>query len=1243
MKYGDLIQFDPIETVIHLHHADQATAARQLVHSYVISDEMAERLARQIIPQLQCDVPADNMGLLVVGNYGTGKSHLMSVLSSLAEYPELATALSHPVVAAAAERIAGRFKVIRIEIGATTMSLREILVAELEEHLEKFGVIFHFPDADTITNNKRAFEEMMAAFHQHYPDHGLLVVVDELLDYLRTRRDQALVLDLGLLREVGEVCKDLRFRFVAGVQVSIFDDPRFAHVAESMRRVKDRFEQVLIARRDVKFVVAQRLLKKSVAQQSHIRDYLTSFARCYGTMNERMEEFVALFPVHPDYIDTFERITVVEKREVLKSLSLAMKNILEQEVPTDQPGLIAYDRYWSSLVENASFRSVPEIKSVIDCSQVLEARIQQAFTRPSYRPMALRIIHALSVHRLTHHDIYTPLGATAQELRDTLCLYQPGIEEMGGNPADDLLSQVETVLKEIHKTVSGQFISSNPQNRQFYLDLKKVDDFDAYIEKRSETLEPAQLDRYYYEALRRVMEHTDLPTYVTGFHIWQHELEWRERKASRLGYLFFGAPNERSTAAPPRDFYLYFIQPFDPPRYKKEKKPDEIFFYLSGMDDSFRLALRCYAGSLELASVSSGSAKATYESKANGYLRELVKWLEERMTSAFEIDYQGRRKSMEDWGKGHSFRELSGIRNDERINFRDRVNVMAGICLGSHFADQAPDYPHFSILVTSANRKQAAQEALRGLASGNRTRQATAILDALEMLEGGQLDLSRSRYARYVLEVVNKRALGQVTNRSEIIQDEWGVEYLGLGTIRLEMEWCVVTLGALVHAGELIITLAGKKFDAGNLNELAACPVDDLIAFKHIERPREWDLQAIKALFELLGITPGLAQLVAQGKPEPIQELQVKVTAHVERLVRASHRVQQGMPFWGQTLLTGAMVAELRTRMEATKTFLESLQLLNTPGKLKNIRLNAQQIRSREEGLTALSEVETLYQLVSDLGEPAAYLTTAEAVLPADHPWVVKVREERAALLNRLGDANKRKPPEFAQKSRQVLTELKKGYQAAYGTLHTRDRLGVNEEKQAIALKTDSRLERLKRLATIALMPASQLTSFQHRLAELQSCHRLTQRDLETSPVCPHCAYKPTAVPPGPSSGIRLKKLAEELDGLLEGWTRTLLDNLHDPTIADNLSLLKPEARQRVDTFLTQKHLPDTLDHDFIHAVREILSGLEKITVSDQALREALLGRGSPATVTELRERFERFIEGLVKGKVRDKVRIVLE
>jgi len=46
---------------------------------------------------------------------------------------------------------------------------------------------------------------------------------------------------------------------------------------------------------------------------------------------------------------------------------------------------------------------------------------------------------------------------------------------------------------------------------------------------------------------------------------------------------------------------------------------------------------------------------------------------------------------------------------------------------------------------------------------------------------------------------------------------------------------------------------------------LVTTPVDELINFKHIEQPKEWNLPALKALFEL-GLTPGMTQLVTQGK-----------------------------------------------------------------------------------------------------------------------------------------------------------------------------------------------------------------------------------------------------------------------------------------------------------------------------------------------------------------------------------------
>ena len=1236
MMYRDLIQFEPIETVVQLRDADHESAAQRLVATYVVSTEMAEKLTAVLIPQLQFDEPADNKGFLVVGNYGTGKSHLMSVISAVAERGDLLEALTNEDVAAAARRIAGRFKVARTELGATTMDFREFVCSQLEEALATWGVDYRFPPRDAIPNHKRAFEEMMAEFHRHYPDQGLLLVVDELLDYLKSRRDQELVLDLNFLREVGEVCKDLRFRFVAGVQEAIFDSLRFAHVADSLRRVKDRFDQLLIARTDVKFVVSERLLKKNGHQQTQIRDYLAPFTKFYGNMNERLDEFVRLFPVHPDFIDTFERITVIEKREVLKALSFAMAPLIDQELPSDRPGLIAYDAYWNTLRGNPAFRADPDIKAVVDCSQVLEARIGQAFTRPAYQPVALRIIHGLSVHRLTHQDIHAPLGATPEELRDGLCLYQPGIEDLGGEPADDLLTQVETVLREIRRTVSGQFISANPDNRQHYLDLKKTDDYDALIEKRVETLDEAQLDRYYYEALKRALECTDT-TYVSDYRIWEHELEWRERHASRKGYLFFGAPNERSTAVPPRDFYLYFIQPHDPPRYQDQKKPDEVFFRLTGQDDTVRNALRSCAAALDLASRASGHAKEAYDGRARGFLQDLTSWLQERMTTAFEVTYRGTTKPLTGWLKG------TPTGTGARANVSEMVNTASSAALAAHFENEAPEYPTFADYHTANSRPQAVRDAMRWIAGSAKTQQAARILDALELLDGDRLDPERSKYARHIVELLRKKGAGQVLNRAELIHTVQDVEYLAPGTYRLEPEWVVVLLASLVYSGHLVLAVPAKKLDATDVSVLAATPVDELVNFKHVERPKEWNIPALRAVFELLNLTPGMAQLVTQGKDEPVQEMQKAVTAFVGRLVTAQQAIRERLHIWGRNLLDEQAVAHLRANLDAAKVFLESMQAFSSPGRLKNFRYDRHEVEAQQAGLNALREVESLGELVATLGGTTSFLSAAEAVLPPDHEWIARMKEARTTFLGQLVDPAARSQSGFRLETQRALADLKKRYARAYLDLHTRARLGVNDDARKRRLLNDERLKKIRALATIDLMPRRQLTDYQERLAGLRSCFGLTEQDLTAAAECPHCGFRPaTESIPAPAGEV-LSNLDDELDTILRGWTRTLLDNLDDPIIREQLTLLDPDQRGLVRAFIESRTLPDDLDHGFVHGVRTLLSGLAKVVIATADLRAALLSGGSPATIDEMTSRFAEYLGAQAKGEDREKVRIVLE
>jgi len=342
-----------------------------------------------------------------------------------------------------------------------------------------------------------------------------------------------------------------------------------------------------------------------------------------------------------------------------------------------------------------------------------------------------------------------------------------------------------------------------------------------------------------------------------------------------------------------------------------------------------------------------------------------------------------------------------------------------------------------------------------------------------------------------------------VVNRSEVIQDVNGLEYLAPQSLRLEPEWAVVVLAALVYSGDLVLAIPGQKFDATGLPALAATSVDELTQFKHIEQPKEWNLPALKVLFETLGLTPGMAQLITQGKEEPVQELQKVVAQTVEKLVLVQQHLQDGFSFWGQRLVSDSELRTRNSQLETTKSFLESLQAYNTPGKFKNFRYGVDDVKSQSAGLQAIAEVQSLYELTSgQAGFMTTYLSMAETMLPTDHGWIERMNKVKTEVLSDISDSKKRKDPSFRPQFMRKLGVLKKAYVDDYLGIHTKARLGVNDDKKKASLMRDERLGRLQKLSTIDLMPIQQLTDFQNRLAGLKSCFALTEQQLDASPVC---------------------------------------------------------------------------------------------------------------------------------------------
>ena len=366
---------------------------------------------------------------------------------------------------------------------------------------------------------------------------------------------------------------------------------------------------------------------------------------------------------------------------------------------------------------------------------------------------------------------------------------------------------------------------------------------------------------------------------------------------------------------------------------------------------------------------------------------------------------------------------------------------------------------------------------IRWLAGGVKNNLATAVLDGLELLDGDKLKPHQSRYAKVVLEKLEAKPPGQVVNRKELITVKNDVEREC--QYQLEPEFLLIVLASLVQNGNITLSVAGKKLDAANLGEATQDAAwNNCVAFKHVEKPKGLPLAELVALFELLGLAEGLIRN-ENTHDEAVKQLRSKANELTEKVVTVAQHVQTGLPCWGSELIPAEDREQQRQKLDDLKGFLEGLQAFNTPGKLKNFSKSVLEIQGQAPTLDLIKQIEDLNGLVQELTALTGYLGTAAAVLPPQDPWRTQMDTMRSEWRAKLMDPSARSAADFRQKINRALQKVKDDYRTAYFNLHKKARLGVNEDGKKKELLKDPRLESLKKLAGVSLLPHSSLTELQ--------------------------------------------------------------------------------------------------------------------------------------------------------------------
>ncbi|SIQ53199.1 DUF6079 family protein [Pontibacter lucknowensis] len=1219
MKYKDLIQFEPINEVVKFSRTTEAAYQQSLIRSYVFSKALRDALLPLIVKNLDYNREGESFGIQVVGNYGTGKSHLMSLVSLIAENEQLLDLVNEEKSRQNLKAIAGKYKVLRFELGHQE-SLWDVVTYKLETFLEELGVVFSF-DGHGPKSYFEKIQLMMAEFEEKYPDKGLLIVIDEMLSYLKGRSEPAkLNSDLQVLQALGQAADKSKFKIMFGVQEMIYHSPEFQFAADMLSRVKDRYKDITITKDDVSYVVKNRLLQKTEHQKQQIKDHLDPFLKFFSDMHGRTQDYIELFPVHPTYFENFERIRIGKsQREILKTLSNQFSELLEQDVPKDNPGLLTYDHYWKDLNSSQDLMAIPDVRKVKEVTDTVHDKIETHFTgvRASKKGIASRIANACAI-KILQHDLNKQNGTTPEHLVDDLCLTDKLADDR-----DFLMDIMGAAAQQLITATSGQYFDKNPENGEYHLRIEGGVNFDQKIRDYAATMSDAQKDEYFFKFLEvNLPLHHD--TYRNGFKIWEHSLDWKSHKTFREGYIFFGNPNEKSTTQPRQHFYMYFMPIFDDTKKQRNHEQDEVYFVMDGLSSEFREAVTQYGAALALEVRADTSQKPIYKQKIQELNKKARDLFEQEYLQVTKVDYRGKELPL----NGYTLPGAGATK--ERI-----FSEVASVVLEQWFSEESPYYPKFSQLISPVakeNYLRLIKQALFKISNPEQAnRDGEGILNGLGLYVPGGLDYSHSPYAKSVLKMLKDKGEGKVLNRDEILECIWLETNLWVSRdFRVEAELEFLVLATLAALGEIEINISSSKtINSGNLHELKNLVQEDFFAFTHIKEPKGLNEAALKEMFVgLLG-----KDLSKQLKdPNTYVQLVHAAKEWAERAVKAENKIKGGLHLKGVEIISDDEAAKMSRDFKAFSGFCDKVANYSTEAKMKNFQFSVDDIKRILEAKPLIEKVEKQLEELKQFETDIHYLQQCKQYV-VDDALKSQISTAIAALGEKLASGN----PATIAAYKNELEQLKTQYAEEYLKLYLKYRISDAEHTKKQALFDSDEKAICDILQEADFLSTAQYQGLIQRISKLKVADPTVNK--ATILEVPFHDFNPHEYVGQPVATV--KELRAELELLLEEWETNLKDILEDPIVKKQHDLLDAPTAKMLNDFKTGNLKIDKQNALKIrNTISSLQKGLQKVELSTESLKNTF---NKPLTPDEAIAAFKAYIDEVSKGKEWEKIRIVLK
>ena len=159
--------------------------------------------------------------------------------------------------------------------------------------------MFALLNLDADYDNKKNILNILSDIKAADPEAGLVVIVDEISDFLKQKTKPDMAYDLALLRELGEVSQESDFLYFGTMQEHVFTDPKYVDQAESVARINQRYVTITITKDDVSQVLAHGSCVRMPIRNYSWKASFTDYRSIFQTLQPNLINILTFSPSIP--------------------------------------------------------------------------------------------------------------------------------------------------------------------------------------------------------------------------------------------------------------------------------------------------------------------------------------------------------------------------------------------------------------------------------------------------------------------------------------------------------------------------------------------------------------------------------------------------------------------------------------------------------------------------------------------------------------------------------------------------------------------------------------------------------------------------------------------------------------------------------------------------------------------------------------------------------------------------------